>query len=72
MLKVRIAALLLLIAGGLIGWFVYSSEGVDARFPFHFGLDLSGGTHLVYSADTSQIPAEDVSPSMEALRAVVE
>ena len=36
------------------------------------GLDLSGGTHLVYSADTSGLPPEDVRPSMAALRDTIE
>ena len=40
--------------------------------PFKLGLDLSGGTHLVYEADVSAVPAEQVSDSMQVLRTVVE
>ncbi len=40
--------------------------------PFKLGLDLSGGTHLVYEADVSQIPAAQVSSSMQVLRNVVD
>lgn len=79
---VRLIALVLLIAGTGIGYFSYSSERVvlqdnqevtpDARFPFKLGLDLAGGSHLVYSADTSQLALEDVPNSMSALRDVIE
>ena len=45
--KVRLIALVLLVAGILVGSFVYNSEiKLDSRFPFKFGLDLLGGTHL--------------------------
>jgi protein-export membrane protein SecD len=36
------------------------------------GLDLSGGSHLIYKADISQVPAGQVSDSMSALRDVIE
>lgn len=73
MLKTRIAALLILIVGFGIGWFVYSSELVpEGRFNFKLGLDLTGGSHLVYGADTSDIAPNEVSQSMEALRDVIE
>jgi len=42
------------------------------NFPFQLGLDLQGGTHLVYEADLSQIPEEDHSSSVEGVRDVVE
>src|SRR3989344_5526127 len=75
-MKIRIIALILIILGALIGYFDYTSEqpgiGGVHRFPFKLGLDLSGGTHLVYKADTSTIPASDINASMEALRDVVE
>lgn len=40
--------------------------------PFRFGLDIQGGTHLVYRADMSAIPGNQQSDSMDALRDVVE
>ncbi len=43
-----------------------------ARFPFKLGLDLSGGTHLVYKADISQIEQSQIVDSMIALRDVIE
>ena len=45
---------------------------MGARFPFRLGLDLSGGTHLVYQADVSHLAAADIKDSMTALRDDVE
>ncbi len=36
------------------------------------GLDLQGGTHLVYEADTSHIPAENVKSAIQATRDNIE
>lgn len=71
MLKTRIAALFVLLVGAGIGWFVYSSE-VNATRPFKLGLDLSGGTQLVYRANLSAIAPSEVPDSMEALRDTIE
>jgi protein-export membrane protein SecD len=60
-----LAALFLLIGLGLV-WYVTHTE-------LHYGLDLSGGTHLVYQADTSKLTTPgDVNEAMEALRQVIE
>jgi len=72
MLKHRAKAVFLIILATLIGYFVYSSETSDSKYPFRLGLDLSGGTHLVYKADISKIDSGDVSSSMASLRDVVE
>ena len=76
MIKHRIIALLVLIAGGLLAVSVYQGQhaqtGFWAKHPFRLGLDLSGGTHLLYKADVSQLPAGQVDDSMEALRDVIE
>ncbi|MFQ5661896.1 MAG: preprotein translocase subunit SecD, partial [Candidatus Paceibacteria bacterium] len=73
MWKVRIIALVILIAGAGIGYFNYNSEiNSESRFPFKLGLDLAGGTHLVYKADISELPPEDVATSMDTLRDVIE
>ena len=72
MLRVRIAALLLLIAGASVGYFVYATEVPNAKFPFRYGLDLAGGTHLLYKADTENVVSGDVDSAMETLRDVIE
>ena len=84
MWKTRITALLLLIAGAGIGYFIYASEpklhegrtiygqAVAEKFPFKLGLDLSGGVRLIYRADVSTIKASDVTNTMGLLRDVIE
>lgn len=66
MLKTRIIAVFLLIIAVAIGWFTYY------KGTFKLGLDLNGGTHLVYKADISKIAPSEVKVSMEALRDVIE
>jgi len=39
---------------------------------FKLGLDLQGGTHLVYDADLSQIEEKDYNSSMDGLKDVIE
>lgn len=40
--------------------------------PFHLGLDLQGGTYLVYNADTSEIEAKERADALEGVRDVIE
>ncbi len=40
--------------------------------PFHLGLDLQGGTHLVYEADVSNIGERDKGDAVEGARDVIE
>lgn len=84
MVKKRIAALLILILGVGLGFFVYKSEVSHrnltpdtkvtwiAKHNFKLGLDLSGGTHLVYKADVSEVDQNNIKDSMDALRGVIE
>ncbi len=72
-MKLVAAALLLLAAMAAIGYFVYATEkNPESAFRFRLGLDLAGGTHLVYRADTSKLPPAEVDDAMSALRDVVE
>lgn len=41
-------------------------------FPFKLGLDLQGGTHLIYNADVSQIDASERADSLAGVRDVIE
>jgi protein-export membrane protein SecD len=77
MLKKRILALLVLLVGGAIGYFVYNttpglSGGESGRYDFKLGLDLSGGTRLVYKADVTNIDGGEVKDAMDSLRDVIE
>lgn len=42
------------------------------EYPFRLGLDLQGGTHLIYQADLSDIPEDDRLSAMEGVRDVIE
>ncbi len=75
MWKIRIIAIFLLVTGILVGYFNYVSQmdiESSAYKPFSLGLDLSGGTHLVYRADVSSIPPEEVKTAMDSLRDIIE
>lgn len=72
-LNIRIAALLILLTGCGVGYFVISTElDAQSNYGFKLGLDLAGGTHLVYRADVSELPEASVDESMQALREVIE
>ena len=71
MWKTRIITLVLIGLGIFLGNYVYQSE-ISQKNPFKLGLDLSGGSYLVYKADVSEIPENEISDSMDALRDVIE
>ncbi len=71
MLKKRLLALVVLLVAGGIGYFVYISQVTNTK-PFKLGLDLSGGSYLVYNADVSKIPAGGIGEAMDSLRDVIE
>ena len=83
MIRKIIFSLIILTLGAGIGLFVYKSEprlnknfetesAFLKKYPFRLGLDLSGGSHLVYKADVSAVAAGEVEDSMEALRDIIE
>jgi protein-export membrane protein SecD len=76
MWRKRFIALVLLLAGFGVAFFVVESEkgpeSVVGNFPFKYGLDIKGGTHLVYGADISKIIPSEVAQTMESLRDVIE
>lgn len=41
-------------------------------FKTHFGLDLKGGIHLVFSADTSKIKSQDLEDALSSTRDIIE
>ena len=75
MKNVRITAFALLLLAAFGGYFLYSTEvggsNYFAKFPFKLGLDLAGGTHLVYQADTSKVAPGEVSDAMASLRETI-
>lgn len=75
MAKYRFFAIIILIAGIVIGYFdvlhLFNPESMFS-LPFKLGLDLRGGVHLVYKADISAIDPSEISSAMEGLRDVIE
>ena len=71
MWKTRIITLLFIALGVGLGYYTYHSE-MNGKDPFKLGLDLRGGSYLVYKADVSDIPDSEVQSSMDALRDVIE
>ncbi len=67
-------ATIVILIGIVIAYFVYASTvAPDSRHPFKFGLDLAGGSQLVYVADVSGVENQDTIPElMNVLREVIE
>ncbi|MEK9209496.1 MAG: protein translocase subunit SecD [Patescibacteria group bacterium] len=76
MSKVRILALLFLGLGIFAGYFNLAhflfGKNIFNNFPFQLGLDLKGGAHLVYQADTSALKSGEINEAMASLRDVIE
>ena len=53
------------LTGSSISWQLEETE-------FSLGLDLQGGTHLVYEADVSNLDSSQIEDSMEGVRDVIE
>lgn len=53
-----------------LGFFIVRGDGFKDSFPYSFGLDLVGGTELIYRADTSNV--ENIPDAMESLKEVIE
>jgi protein-export membrane protein SecD len=66
-----IPALGVLIVAGLLGWFVFSTNAPGSHYGVKLGLDLAGGTELIYKADTSAIQGDKVG-ALASLRDVVD
>jgi protein-export membrane protein SecD len=69
---IRFWAVILFLAGAGIGYSMYLSTHSESGIHFAYGLDLVGGSHLVYEADTSKLDASNVNEAMRALRDVIE
>ncbi|HVU06397.1 MAG TPA: protein translocase subunit SecD [Candidatus Paceibacterota bacterium] len=67
MWKKRISALVLLVLAYGVAHFAYINKE-----SYRLGLDLSGGTHLVFNADTSNLAPSEIDDAMTSLANVVE
>jgi len=87
MWQVFLFIIILVTVGALIDVGSYYNKGTDyllektggvvkfpktKEIPFRLGLDLQGGSHLVYEADLSQIPDGDKASALEGVRDVIE
>lgn len=85
--QVFIFILILAFIGGLIDAGAYYNKGADwiadktdnaiklphvKELAFRLGLDLQGGTHLVYEADVSSVDTKDRESATEGVRDVIE
>lgn len=73
MTRYRVFAAIALIAGFLLTYFVWATEhNPYSTYHFKLGLDLAGGTELVYKADMSGTPSADRKDALSALQGVIE
>lgn len=63
-------SLILVAFFAFLAWYFLANPSTAGSRPFRYGLDLVGGTELIYSADTSEV--DDVAGAMETLKIVVE
>ncbi|CAN5676120.1 protein translocase subunit SecD [soil metagenome] len=66
-----ISALIVLIIAALLAWFVVSTHHEGSKYNVKLGLDLAGGTELIYHADTSKITT-DKQGALNSLRDVID
>ncbi|MBI2025504.1 hypothetical protein HYT04_01805 [Candidatus Kaiserbacteria bacterium] len=73
MTRFRVSAVFALLMGLLLIYFVWSTQA-DPTSPYRFklGLDLAGGTELVYKADMSETPSSERDDALSALQGVIE
>lgn len=71
MWKTRLVALCLFTVGAGLGWYIFNSEVTGSR-TFRLGLDLSGGTQLVYKSDLSEVTPGGEKDAMASLRDTIE
>ena len=78
MVKTRLLAIFIFLFGFFAAYFnavpflPTEYKGLIPEVPFRLGLDLQGGIHLVYRADTSVIDSSEVASAMDGLRDVIE
>jgi len=73
--KTYIIVALIFVLAFLVGNLIYPQALNIPKFPnisFKLGLDLQGGTHLIYEADLSNVESENYGTSMQGLRDVIE
>ena len=71
--KIRTTFAFIILLAIFAGFIIYpKAPGWFGNFKVHLGLDLQGGTHLVYQADVSDLDDQQKKEGVEALRDVIE
>ncbi len=70
--KRLIVLITILVLTTLGGFFVYPGNAVSNKLPWHLGLDLVGGSALIYEVDLSNIDPAGYEEAIAGLREVVE
>lgn len=63
---------IIIVLAVLAGVFVYPGYLGESSKPWKLGLDLAGGSHLVYQIDLSAVPAGDRDSVLDGVRDVIE
>lgn len=66
-----IPAFVILAIAVSLGWFVLTTNGEGNKYKVKLGLDLAGGTELVYRADTSALTT-DKKGALDSLRDIID
>lgn len=69
-LLITVAATIISLPNGLN--FKVGNFSVNKKFDLKLGLDLAGGSQLVFEADTSNIPADKKTSALEGVRDIIE
>ncbi len=73
MTRFRVFAIVALAVGFLLAYFVWATQAnPTSSYRFKLGLDLAGGTELVYKADMSQTQPSEQGDALSALREVID
>ena len=73
MTRFRVFAVVALVIGFLLSYFVWTTQADStSSYRFKLGLDLAGGTELVYKADMSQTASGERADALSALQGVIE
>lgn len=65
------SAVVVLIFAALLGYFIWSTTHTESKYSIKLGLDLAGGTELIYKADTSAVTT-DTTGALNSLRDVID
>lgn len=66
-------AFAVIVVSAVLSYFIYTTTvNQNSPYAFKLGLDLAGGSHLVYEADVTSLNPDEVPELMNVLREVIE